>query len=193
MKLFAQKNVAGALALIPVALLFGQACVPIRAPAATLTESTDDLALIIWRLGAACPNEEDLGDPPHPEKPRDTTTPSGKPCIYFKKVVGKKMSQMSEREPLQNYLERNEFQCSRSNNKITCYRELVHVFSPILLGQRMNPDIRNRYIMYVVFTQVENQYVPEEENKIYLTRFTHQDKPNDPAIGSDTHATYPAR
>jgi hypothetical protein len=160
--------------------------------AVPLLDSTDNLDVIIGRLGLSCPNEEDIGEQANPNRPRSTLNFFGKPCIIIVHLK-EKMSKMSEREPLQDYLERNEFQCSKAKSKVNCYHELIYVFSPILFGRRINPDIRNRFITYVEFTQGDSQYIPEEDIKIDFIRFMHQDKPNDPAIRSESHSIYHTR
>lgn len=76
--------------------------------AVPLIDSTDDLNVIIRRIGVACPDETDVGEKPDHDKPRDSTF-AGRPCVVFKRELAKKMSEMSRREPLTQYLERNEF------------------------------------------------------------------------------------
>jgi hypothetical protein len=39
----------------------------------------------------------------------------------------------------------------------------------------MNPDIRNRFITYVTFTENDDPYIPKEGINVYLIRFVHQD------------------
>lgn len=176
--------------LLGTVLMLSGYAPPSRAQAG-FTDTTDNLDVIIRRFGVACPDETDLGEAADPSKPRSTVF-GGRPCPFEKRLAGK-LSKMSEREPLQGYLERNEFQCSRTKIHVSCFRELIYVFSPILFGRRMNPDIHNRFITYVNFTQSDEQYIPAQDIRVNFTRFTHQDKPDDPAIGSETRSIYPSR
>ncbi len=150
------------------------------ARAVPLIDSTDNFDVIITRFGLVCPDEPERAEQPDANKPRSTLDYAGKPCRAIK-YLAEKMSKMSAREPLQNYLERNDFQCAKHHTSTICYRELVYVFSPILYGRRLNPDIRNRFITFAEFSQKNGQYLSEKDIKINFIRFVHQDKPNDPA------------
>lgn len=67
------------------------------------------------------------------------------------------------------------FDCSNRKSDVICQSELIYVFRPILFGRRMNPDIRNRFITYVTFTENDDPYIPKEGINVYLIRFVHQD------------------
>jgi hypothetical protein len=91
------------------------------------------------------------------------------PCWIVGELRGA-LSKASEKGSLVDFLTANDFKCQKVVNDTSCRNEFKTIQTPMLFGQRQNPDIIHTFITEVAFKQAKPG--PQSIEAIKVT-FTH--------------------